>query len=67
MTAKTIEQQLAEVEDMRQRILDPDQPEPEPEEIYSAVQAMHETRGAQTSAHSSQAVPVITDLNSIFD
>jgi hypothetical protein len=60
----TYEENAATVLDLRQRVLDPNQPNPEPEEVWKAVNALHATRGSAATKRA-EAKPVI-DLASLF-
>lgn len=59
------EENLQRIIDLRAQVYDTERPDPEPEEVYEAVQALHATRGVAAKKKAA-AVPVITDLKSLF-
>jgi hypothetical protein len=59
------EENMQVVLDLRAQVLDPNKPDPSPEEVYAAVQALHATRGAAQKKKSANKV-VIKDLKSLF-
>ena len=65
--AETYEENMAKVQDLRERVRNPDLPDPEPNEIYRAVQMLHETRGVAKKTSASKKVEPIADLGSLFD
>lgn len=60
----TYEENMQTVLDMRAIVLNPDLPDPEPADIYKAVQALHSTRGA-VAAKKTVSKPII-NLADIF-
>ncbi len=52
------EENMQTVLDMRAIVLDPNQPDPEPADIYKAVQALHSTRGA-VAAKKTVSKPIV--------
>lgn len=58
------EENMQVVLDMRTRVLDPDQDNPAPEEIWKAVDALHATRGT-AAKKKAEAKPMI-DLGALF-
>lgn len=60
------EEHMQKVIDLRAQVLDTERPDPEPAEVYDAVQALHATRGVAAKKKAA-AVPVITDLKALFD
>lgn len=54
----TYEENMQTVLDMRAIVLDPDQSDPEPADIYKAVQALHSTRGA-VAAKKTVSKPIV--------
>jgi hypothetical protein len=65
MTNTTQEEKIQKILDLRQRVIDPDQEDPSPEEIYEAVQMLHATRG--TAAQVKKATTPTVDLMSFFN
>lgn len=63
--AGTYEENMQTVLDLRKQVLDPDQDDPTPEEVYAAVQALHATRGV--AATKKAAVKPVVDLASLFN
>lgn len=59
------EENMQKVLDLRSQVLDTERPDPAPEEVYEAVQALHATRGVAAKKKAA-AVPVITDLKALF-
>ena len=59
------EENMQKVLDLRAQVLNTEIPDPEPKEIWLAVQALHETRGVK-AAKKKADVPVIHDLKSLF-
>jgi len=59
------EEHIQKVLDLRAQVLDTERPDPEPKEVWEAVQALHETRGIAQAKKASKTV-VITDLNALF-
>lgn len=60
----TYEENMATVLDMRARVLDVNQDDPKPDEIWAAVDALHSTRG--TAAKKKVATKVVIDLGALF-
>ena len=60
----TYEENMASVLDMRARVLDVNQDDPKPEEIWAAVDALHATRG--TAAKKKAEAKPIMDLGALF-
>jgi len=60
----TYEENMVTVLDLRARVLDPNQPNPPPEEVWHAIDALHSTRGV--AAAKKAAVKPIVDLASLF-
>jgi hypothetical protein len=58
------EENMQKVLDLRSKVLDVNQPNPTAEEVFEAVQALHQTRGV-AAAKKKEAKPII-DLASIF-
>lgn len=54
----TYEENMQTVLDMRAIVLDPNQSDPEPADIYKAVQALHSTRGA-VAAKKTVSKPIV--------
>ncbi len=59
------EENMQTVLDLRSQVLDPERPDPEPEEVWAAVQALHATRGIAAKKKAA-AVPVIENLADLF-
>jgi len=64
---ESYEENMQKVEDLRAIVRDPNQPDPEPEVIYAAVQRLHQTRGVAKKASAAKKVAPIADLGSLFD
>jgi hypothetical protein len=60
----THEENMQTVLDMRARVLDPDQADPSPDEIWAAIDALHATRGV--GAAKKKEVKPVVDLASLF-
>lgn len=60
----TYEENMQVVLDLRQQVLDPEQADPSPEQVWDAVNALHATRGV--AAKKKAAAKPIVDLNSLF-
>jgi hypothetical protein len=60
----TYEEKAQIVLDLRAQVLDPNQPNPSPEEVWEAVNGLHATRG--TVASKKAATTPIIDLASLF-
>lgn len=61
------EEHMQKVVDLRAQVRDPEQDDPSPEEIYEAVQALHQTRGVAATKKAEKAVKPIVDLAALFD
>jgi hypothetical protein len=62
----TFEQNMQACEDLRQRVLDPTMSDPEPEEVWEAVNALHSTRGVKATAKAAGKAKPIIDLADLF-
>lgn len=60
----TYEENMQTVLDLRTQVLDPEQPDPSPEDVWKAVNALHSTRGV--AAKKKAAVKPIVDLAALF-
>lgn len=60
----TYEENMQIVLDLRAQVLDPEQDNPTPEEVWAAVNALHSTRGVGAAKKKANA-PVI-DLATLF-
>ncbi len=59
------EENMQKVLDLRAQVLDTEKPDPEPKEVWAAVQALHETRGV-AAAKKKNNVQVIGNLKDLF-
>lgn len=59
------EENMQVVLDLRAQVLDTERPDPEPKEVWAAVQALHETRGV-AAAKKQDKVQVIGNLKDLF-
>ena len=59
------EENMQKVLDLRAQVLDTERADPEPEEVWAAVEALHATRGVAAKKKAA-AVPVIGDLKDLF-
>lgn len=60
----TYEENMQVVLDLRAQVLDPEQGNPSPEEVWLAIDALHSTRGV--AATKKAAAKPIVDLGSLF-
>lgn len=60
----TYEENMQTVLDLRAQVLDPDQPDPSPEAVWEAVNALHSTRGV--AARKKAAAKPVIDLATLF-
>lgn len=60
----TYEENMQIVLDLRARVLDPNQADPTPEEVWQAVDALHSTRGV--AATKKAATRPVVDLATLF-
>jgi len=59
------EENMQKVLDLRSQVLDTERPDPEPAEVWEAVQALHATRGVAAKKKAA-AIPVIENLADLF-
>jgi len=59
------EENMQKVIDLRAQVLDTERVDPEPEEVWNAVQALHATRGI-AAKNKAAKVPVIENLADLF-
>ena len=57
---------MQKVLDLRAQVLDTEKPDPEPKEVWAAVQALHETRGVAAAKKKSSSTQVIGNLKDLF-